>query len=247
MLAAELLGTARYAVLQLEGVTLLRDLGCLIGAANLALTYIGLRLIFPGETKKPLAGLALGAFLPAQLYLLYYPTNETLAAMFATGALVIALHLLRAPKAKWEWHAALGVTLGLALASKASALLVLVAVLGALAARLIMRGERRPSAWLDVIGAPLLICVTLSGWHYWKLWRDFGNPLIGNWNPKVAGGWWQAKGYLTPGYFLGFGQALTHPFLSGMHSFWDGFYTTLWGDGLCGGRNDFLEPASLEL
>jgi len=50
--------------------------------------------------------------------------------------------------------------------------------------------------------------------------------------------WWQAKGFQTPGYYFSFGESLTRPFFSGFHSFWDSFYTTLWGDGLLGGKID---------
>ncbi len=50
--------------------------------------------------------------------------------------------------------------------------------------------------------------------------------------------WWQAKGFQTPGYYFSFGDSLTDPFFSSLHSFWDAFYTTLWGDGLLGGAGD---------
>ena len=52
----------------------------------------------------------------------------------------------------------------------------------------------------------------------------------------AAGG--RPKDFHTPGYFFSFGDSLTGPFFSGLHSFWDAFYTTLWGDGLWGGRID---------
>jgi len=124
------------------------------------------------------------------------------------------------------------------LLSKASAALAVPVVLGALAVKLVLRRERAPRVWLGAIGAPLLICLSVSGWHYLKLWRDYGNPLTGGWDPKVAAPWWQAKGFQTPGYYFSFGDSLTRPFFSGLHSFWDAFYTTLWGDGLLGGKID---------
>jgi tetratricopeptide (TPR) repeat protein len=236
LMSATLLGLCRSDCFQFTGMMLLRFLSLAIGVVNLALIFAGLRLIFPGDWKKPLAGLVLAAFLPAHIYLLHYTTNETLSAMFVTAALCLGLHLLRAEQPWWGWHRVLGIMLGLALLSKASAVLAVPAVLGALGVKLVLRRERTPRVWLDDIGAPLLICLLIGGWHYLKLWRDYGNPFIGNWDPKLLGVWWQTKGFQTPGYYFSFGDSLARPFLSGLHSFWDGFYSTLWGDGLMGGN-----------
>ncbi len=238
VMCAKLLDLGRWKALEPSGMVCLRFLSLAIGAVNLALIFAGLRLIFPGEWKKPLAGLVLAAFLPAQLCLLHYTTNETLSAMFVTAALCLGLRLLRAGQPWWGWYGVLGIALGLALLSKASAVLAVPVILGALALKLMLRRERALRVWLGAIVAPLLICLSMSGWHYLKLWRDYGNPLTGGWDPKVAAPWWQAKGFQTPGYYFSFGDSLTRPFFSGLHSFWDGFHTTLWGDGLLGGKVD---------
>jgi Flp pilus assembly protein TadD len=238
LISAILLGLVHCEAFQPSGMMLLRFLGLAIGVVNLALIFIGLRLIFPGDWRKPLAGLVLAAFLPAQICLLHYTTNETLSALFVTGGLCVGLHLLRSRQPWWGWYGVLGIALGLALLSKASALLAVPAILGALAAKLMLRRERALRVWLGVIGAPLLICLLIGGWHYLKLWRDFGDPFAGNWDPTIVAPWWQYKGLQTPGYFFSFGDALTRPFFSGLYSFWDGFYSTLWGDGLLGGKVD---------
>ena len=47
--------------------------------------------------------------------------------------------------------------------------------------------------------------------------------------------WWQQPGFHTSSYYTSFGDALSHPFFAGRVSFWDGFYSTLWGDGLVAG------------
>jgi tetratricopeptide (TPR) repeat protein len=231
----ELVGRNGY---ELSGLMVLRFLSLAIGAANLALIFAGLRLLFPGDWKKPLAGLLLAAFLPAHLFLLHYTTNETLAAMFVTASLCVGLHLLRLGKPWRGWYGVLGIVLGLALLSKASAVLVVPVILGALALKLGLCRERRIGVWLGCIGAPLLLCLLVGGWYYLRLWRDYGSPFIGNWDPKLGTSWWQAKGFQTPGYFFAFGDSLTRPFFSGLHSFWDGLYSTLWGDGLVSGRNN---------
>ncbi len=79
------------------------------------------------------------------------------------------------------------------------------------------------------------VCLLLGGWHYARLWRDFDSPLAGNWDPAIGGSWWQQPGYRTPSYYLTFGRSLIRPYFSGFHSFWDGLYSTWWGDGCFGG------------
>ena len=79
--------------------------------------------------------------------------------------------------------------------------------------------------------------LAVAGWFYVRTWMELGQPVVGNWNAPGEGRvWWQQPGFHTPAYLTGFGQALVHPYLSGFHSFWDGLYSTLWGDGYLGGR-----------
>jgi tetratricopeptide (TPR) repeat protein len=52
--------------------------------------------------------------------------------------------------------------------------------------------------------------------------------------------WWQDPGYHTAGYFTRFGRALVDPLFSGLGSFGDGLYSTMFADGLCGGRPGLL-------
>jgi hypothetical protein len=60
---------------------------------------------------------------------------------------------------------------------------------------------------------------------------------VWNFDVDPARTYWQFPGFHTPGYFLRFGEALTHPWFSGFVGFWDSLYTTLWGDGLLGGAS----------
>jgi Flp pilus assembly protein TadD len=236
LVSAKILDVLNSQTFDPAGMLALRWFGLAIGIATLALVFFGLRLVFPGDWKKPLAGLIFAAFLPAQVCLLNYVTNETLSALFVTAALCVTLHLLRTREPHWGWLVALGVALGLALSSKSSPVLALPVIGGILAIQLALRRERRAQVWLLHLALPLAACLLVGGWHYFKLWQAYGNPLIGNWDPKVADPWWQAKGYHTVSDYFSFGHALTHPFFSGLHSFWDGIYSTLWGDGLLGGR-----------
>src|SRR5204862_1338299 len=47
----------------------------------------------------------------------------------------------------------------------------------------------------------------------------------------------QDPGYHTASDYLRFGHSLVNPIFSGFAGFADGIYSTLWGDGLCGGSS----------
>jgi hypothetical protein len=233
--SAGLLWVGHLRTSQWAGMMLLRCLSVVIGAANIALIYASLRLIFPGEWKKQMAGAVLAAFLPAQICLLHYTTNETLSAALMSGAFYLCLRILRAPPPATGLHAGLGCVLGLALLAKVSALVFLPVIFAVLAGRLIVEQQRAARQWLRTIGLAGFCVLLVAGWRYVQVWRDFGNPLVGNWDARVAAPWWQEPGYHTAGYFFTFGRSLTAPLFSGFDSFWDCFYTTLWGDSLGGG------------
>ena len=54
-------------------------------------------------------------------------------------------------------------------------------------------------------------------------------------NSDPAHAWWQDPGFRTSTYYFGFGQSLVSPLFSVFHSFGDGMYSTLWGDGMASG------------
>jgi tetratricopeptide (TPR) repeat protein len=84
----------------------------------------------------------------------------------------------------------------------------------------------------------LLAC----GWHYGRVWARFGKPIVGNWDAlpgqEGQGQWWLEPGFGTSAFYAGFGRSLISPSFSGFHSFADGLYSTLWGDGLASGAAD---------
>jgi tetratricopeptide (TPR) repeat protein len=217
------------------GILLLRWLSLLVGAVNVALIFASLRLMFPGQWKKQMAGGMLAAFLPAQICLLHYTTNETLSATLMSAAFYLCLRILRAPALSAGWHVVLGCVLGLALLAKVSAIVFLPVIFAVLAGKLIQERQTIAGHWIRTVGLSGFFMLLVAGWRYAAVWRDFGNPLIGNWDARVTSPWWQEPGYHTTAYFFSFGRSLTAPLFSGFDSFWDCFYTTLWGDGLAGG------------
>jgi tetratricopeptide (TPR) repeat protein len=235
VLSACLLGAGHLKASQSAGILLLRWLSVVIGAVNVGLIFASLRLVFPGEWKKQMAGAVLAAFLPAQICLLHYTTNETLSATLMSAAFYLCLRIVRAPPPSSGLHAGLGCVLGLALLAKVSAIVFLPVIFWALAGKLILERQTAAGFWVRTVGVAGFFVLLVAGWRYAGVWRDFGNPLIGNWDARVASPWWQEPGCHTAGYFFSFGHALTAPLFSGFDSFWDCFYTTLWGDGLAGG------------
>jgi Tfp pilus assembly protein PilF len=228
------LGLFNLHPMQPEAGQVLGIMNMLLGAGELVVIFAVLRGLFPDRRGLPLAGLLLAAFLPAQIYLLHYPTNEIMAAVTTTLAIGLCLRVLRRENPGLECHALLGLALGLALLSKASALVTITAVFLALAAKAWF-ARQSPAAFLRRTVLCFGLCFIVGGWHYVRLWRQFGNPFIGNWDPALVKAWWQQPGYRTLSYYFSFGQSLTQPLFSGLHSFWDGLYSTWWGDGLIGG------------
>jgi tetratricopeptide (TPR) repeat protein len=217
------------------GVHLLNQLGLWIAIANLVFVGKALRLIFPGDSRKQIVGLAAAAFLPANLCLSQFITNEVLAATLVTASLWLSLVAVRRERPGWKVFIALGVCMGAALLTKMSALLAVPFAFGPVLIHACgtPAGERR--GWFARLAAAAGLCVLISGWHYGRLWVTYGSPLVGNWNPALGFRWWQDDGFRTASYYLRFGVALTHPWFGGFVSLPDGIYSTLWGDGLLSG------------
>ncbi len=227
----------------MAGEHLMGLLNVALVACELMAVCASLQSLFPNQKPRVFIGLLMAAFLPAQLYLTCFPTNEILAAVLATVSFWLCLKIVRNGNASMRLHAALGLTLGAALATKASA--VVAVALAFFAMVLNYWRTRLPlSKFFQRAGICFGLCALIGGWHYYRLWRQFGNPLVANWDAAVQPPWWQQPGCHTPSYYLTFGRALSQPYFSAFQSFWDGLYSTWWGDGLIGGarRLDGCEP-----
>jgi len=232
LIAAATLSACKLSVNDPTSVFLLRLLGAFFGIAQFVLVFLSLRLLFPLRTA--FVGLLLAAFLPMHLYLAHYVTNEILAATLATAALYLCLRLLKSDTPRASQFAWLGFAIGAAMLAKATGILLLPVVLAAIAGKLAV--TRAPIAiWLRNLGLLLAICFAVCGWHYARIWLRFGTPLLGNWDVISGFTWWQDPGYHTTADYLRFGRSLVNPLFSSFAGFADGIYSTLWGDGLCGG------------
>ena len=219
--------------------TLIRVMGLGIGILHFMVVFLGLRLLFPDRFGPQFFGLILAAFIPENLYLSHYITNESLCATLTTAALYLCLRILRTERdSAWE-HAGLGLLLGAALLTKMTAIIATPFIGVALIGRLATRGRCSPFTLLRTVGLTFAAAAIVCGWYYFRVWAHFGKVLVGNWDAAVGNHWWMEPGYTVGGYFLHFGQSLIYPWFGGFGSFWDGLYSTLWGDGLWGGEANF--------
>ena len=234
LVAATALSACHLSISDPASVIVLRFFGGFFGIAQFVLVFLTLRLLLP--VRATFMGLLLAAFLPMHLYLAHYVTNEMLAAALATATLYLCLRLLKTDTPRASQFALLGLALGAAMLAKATAILLLPIVIAAISCRL--AHTRAPIAiWLRNLGLLFTICLTVCGWHYARIWLRFGTPLLGNWDVVSGFTWWQDPGYHTAADYLRFGRSLMNPLFSGFAGFADGIYSTLWGDGLCGGAS----------
>jgi tetratricopeptide (TPR) repeat protein len=234
LVAATSLAAGRLSINDPMSVFVLRLLGAFFGIAQFVFAFLSLRLLLPA--RAALVGLLLAVFLPMHLYVAHYVTNEILAATVATVVLYLCLRLLKSDKPSASQFAWLGVAIGAAMLTKATGILLLPIVIAAVAGKLAY--ARAPIAIsLRNLGLLLAICFAVCGWHYTRIWLRFGTPLLGNWDVITGFTWWQGPGYHNAADYVRFGRALVDPVFSGFAGFADGIYSTLWGDGLCGGAS----------
>jgi tetratricopeptide (TPR) repeat protein len=242
-----------------SAVLTLRGFCAVIGIVHVVLIFLCLRLLFPKQTRHQLIGLLVAAFLPASLCLAHNISNEALAALFVTAALYFTLRIIKSVSSP-RLHVAVGICLGLAMLTKFSALLVIPPICAALwwkahqaaAAASQMSGAKESNRWSQGLSEMLLVLIAfvlVCGWHYGRVWAHFGNPLIGNWDPRLPFAWWQEPGYRMSAWYSRFGETFVMPLFSNLSSFGDGIYSTLWGDGLCSGsaRSDFRPQWNYDL
>jgi hypothetical protein len=221
------------------GLLMIRLLNLGLGLCGLGAIWGCLRLLFPDNPRCQAFGLIFAAFLPMQLYLYQYPTNEICLATLSSVAIYFVLRILCVPTAGMRDYVVLGLALGAALLTKLSAAVLIPPVAVVLVVKLWLdrSRENRSQAVLRlvVLGAVLFgVC----GWHYIRVWDHFGRPIVTNADPDIhtsAGyAWWQDPGYYTWATFSRFGACFRSPLVTDDYSLWDTIYATCWADGQSG-------------
>lgn len=221
--------------------------------AGLGLVWLAGRLarvLHPDRPGLQAAAIAFAALVPFNIYIAGTISNEGLLAFLAAGAVVFGAELMRDPEVRPSRVAAVSAWLGLALLTKYTALVALAVVGPFVLLRILSAGERSP--WRRGRDALWLVApaALVAGWFYARNLAVYGRALVPNWDlPGPGRIWWSPPGFHTADYYLGFGRALSEPYYASFGSFWDGLYSTLFGDGLLSGAPglpDILVPWNLE-
>ena len=207
----------------------IRVLPLLCGAVQIEAAYRCARTVFSSRLDLQRLVLLVAGLMPMNLYISQAVGNEPLAGALGAVAVALTLSFRPGPRERRDL-AALGTTLGLALLSKASALVVVPPVLGLVGLRLWRRGRAVE------VSLAAMCAAAVSGWYYAGNALRYGTPIPSMFAEAFV--WWQEPGYRTPAQLLRFGAALTHPIYAGVNGLWDSLYSTLWMDGYLSGVAD---------
>ncbi|HEV2691967.1 MAG TPA: tetratricopeptide repeat protein [Verrucomicrobiae bacterium] len=211
----------------------------IIGLLQCWVVLLCLRRMFPGQFSAQAAGMLVAAFLPPNLYLSLYVTNDPLAGLLVSAAFYFFLRWQAVVGGANKFAAGIGLALGAAVLTKLNSALVVPVFFCAMALHLLQK-KTAPAAWWRHLGIMLAALVLACGWHYVRAWIQIGTLPLPNSQTNATAAWWQEPGFRTAGYYFHFGHSLSSPLFSGMNSFADGIYSTLWGDGLISGWNDMI-------
>jgi hypothetical protein len=216
---------------------LLRIIPLLCGIVQVELAYRAARAVFQLRRDLQIWTTIIGGLLPMNLYISQVVSNEPLLGLFSASAVVIGFLLLASEREviPARYFVFLGTALGLALLTKATAVLLI-----PMAVMLIVYVlYKRQQPLRSIISRVLLvsgIIFVISGWYYLRNWIELGRPFVGGWESTA---WWQDPGYRTVSDFFTFGRSLYAPIYSAVQGFWDSLYSTLWLDGGLSGIGEY--------
>jgi len=214
---------------------LLKMIPFLSGFGNVWIAYFLARELFKNSTGKVFAAAGLAAVLPVNFYISAYVSNEGFNGFLSGLSILIAVMMFGREKTRWGWIPLLGAVLGLALLTKFTAFVLVPVIFFFLAVKLLIFEKAGLAKTFGILGGLCLVTVMVCGWYYARNIEHFGRPIIGN--AEVISSW-LFPGFHTPRYYLQFGEVFRNPYFSAYYSFWDGLYSTFWGDGFFGGMSD---------
>jgi hypothetical protein len=215
----------------------LKLLPFLCGLGGVAVAFLLARRLFPDDPRVAGFAALFAAVLPMNLYMSAYFSNEMPHAFLVGAALLAATAALLAGRTTLTQAAVVGALFGLAALTKFTALALVPVALLFLACKPPALERESLARGVRMAAVCAMAVLVVAGWIYARNWVELGRPIVGNWALDGPGQtWWQQPGFHTLAWYTGFGEALRHPYQSGFHSFWDGIYSTFWGDGGIAGR-----------
>ncbi|MFP6582848.1 MAG: glycosyltransferase family 39 protein [Candidatus Hydrogenedentota bacterium] len=213
---------------------LIRIVPYLMGLGIIEVHYRLFKRLMPENPTYIILGTLLGAFLPVNLYMSNFISDEPAAGITGACVVLFAIILLHQDKPPTSRQAAIaGILLGLALLSKMStALLVIPCVIVMIVTHRLTDApsELNRRTMFKNLAVATLACFIVSGWYFLRNWYHLGAPVVAGWD-NTTYEWWQYPGYRTAAQYLRFGQALSYPVDSAFVGYWDGLYSTFWLDG----------------
>jgi 4-amino-4-deoxy-L-arabinose transferase-like glycosyltransferase len=158
-------------------IRIVRLFSVLLSGVTVLATYLIALEIFPHWKPLALGAAAVNAFNPQFLFISARVGNDTMVTTFSALVLLGTVRLLKqgATRGRLIW---LGVTLGLALLSKISALALLPLVALGLAIRAVQqRSVRCLVKWGVIVFS---IALLIAGWAYLRNWILYHHPLASN-------------------------------------------------------------------
>lgn len=208
----------------------LRFYSTLLGVGTLVLIYASARLLWPYHSQRPLLAMSLVAFWPQFLFIHSSVSNDGLITLLSTAVLyqliLLWAHDARVGKSRLL---VLGITVGLAVTSKMTGLLLLPLALAVVGWQLWLNGRSLKHILQAIILITLPVFI-ISGWLFWRNWQLYGDVTAVNQFIALAGGErpytlaqvWHDMSRVWPSLFAFFGWVTVRP-PRWVHAIWNGF------------------------
>jgi hypothetical protein len=223
-------------------VRIMKLLPFLCGMGQIEICYRALGYVYPQRESLRVIGTLFGGLLPMNLYMSQSLGNEPLAGVL-TGLMILFVCRISTGNLRSLRKASilLGATLGLALLTKATPVLIVLPVLLYVGGE-IVRASETGEEGIKAAGRFTVVMIgalfAVAGWYYLRNWMTMGCLFVGGWDSVRDILWWQDPGYRTAKQLFVFGESLFYPVYSSMYGFWDSLYSTFWMDGFLSAHYD---------
>jgi len=213
----------------------------LCGALQVEICYRTMKYAYPKKESLQVIGTLLGGLLPMNLYLSQSLGNEPLVGCLTALLILLACRISSGVSGVTrETVILMGFTLGLALLTKVTAILIFPPLLFFVSVEIMKRSDS-PGKGIRSAGRFVIIflgiALTVAGWYYLRNLIEMGRFFVGGWDAFREIVWWQDPGYRTLRQCYIFGESISYPVFSSIYGFWDAIYSSFWADGYLSAYN----------